>query len=834
MVTRMRAAFFLSVILALAAPIAWAASDLLGPGGALSEAERQALLDLQAPASAATSLPAVPSQGDLSARLNATGEYLGLPFTREVKEGYQAAFRGEFERALALIDEASRSFFAKGILGFRLQGLRADFLSRIGRAADAEQVLEGAAAKEKDYWGQTLLSLAMRGEARARLGDDATAEGDLGRVALRQKGWWLPTSFSSYPNMSDLVLNTEAKFRANLGLASLYTRSGRYPLGLAWAIETERHFASLFALAQSEYAAHVPLVPEFYIGRAENLAYLGASAIGVERDAQAGDRYLAAADRLFASVGYGFGRAVGAALKAKALDDSGFADAFETAAVNAIALAVESNLSDLVWPLELLRGQRAFRAGRMAEARASLRRAQDALDLVSGSLASDRAKLRFGFGKETVTALLAEIDLDQGDFDSLVHDLERGRARAFVDLMATQTVKAGADSEAVQAVRDLDRAIRTQRLGRATAGAALMGAGPSEGELIRRRAERIDDLRRRNPDLAEVLAIAAPELGALRSALGPGDALVYPVPGLPERPLRLLLVGSEGSRLLTLGIDEAGLKRRVGDFMDAVAAKAADHQKASAAALSDALQLAQWRVTRTAYLVPTGDFHFVPWGALTLSHAVAVLPTAGWLIRPPQEIGAGARAVVVGDPDFRGALAALPGARAEARAVAALYGAEPLLGAAATEEALRAALGGGADLLHLATHGRFEATDPLRSAVFLSGPAGPAVLTAARIFEAPLPARLVVLSACETGAGTAVAGDDFLGLVRSFFLGGARTVVNSLWPIDDIATQTFMEHFHRAARHGRPGQAWLVARDALRQAGFPPSAYGAFVLSGLP
>ena len=135
-------------------------------------------------------------------------------------------------------------------------------------------------------------------------------------------------------------------------------------------------------------------------------------------------------------------------------------------------------------------------------------------------------------------------------------------------------------------------------------------------------------------------------------------------------------------------------------------------------------------------------------------------------------------------------------------------------------------------MLHLATHGIFDAARPLESAIYLSSAAGADPLTAAELFARPIPAKLVVLSACETGVAVAEAGDDFLGLARSFDLGGTLAVVNSLWPVNDEGTRLLMERFHGHARAGDYAGAWLAARDAVRAAGYPPAVYGAFVLGG--
>ncbi len=106
-------------------------------------------------------------------------------------------------------------------------------------------------------------------------------------------------------------------------------------------------------------------------------------------------------------------------------------------------------------------------------------------------------------------------------------------------------------------------------------------------------------------------------------------------------------------------------------------------------------------------------------------------------------------------------------------------------------------------------------------------------VTAADLLTHPLPARIVILSACETGMGRTVAGEDLLGLSRSFYLGGAVSKLSSLWPIEDEGTKRFMRVFHKETlESGNLGSAWISARNALRDSGASPSVYGAFMLGG--
>jgi CHAT domain-containing protein/tetratricopeptide (TPR) repeat protein len=80
--------------------------------------------------------------------------------------------------------------------------------------------------------------------------------------------------------------------------------------------------------------------------------------------------------------------------------------------------------------------------------------------------------------------------------------------------------------------------------------------------------------------------------------------------------------------------------------------------------------------------------------------------------------------------------------------------------------------------------------------------------------------RLVTLSSCESGAGTAVSGEGVLGLRRGFALAGAREVVVALWPVSDRMTPAFMERFYRLAlASDRPAQAlWQCQREFLTAA----------------
>src|SRR5438034_7230061 len=96
--------------------------------------------------------------------------------------------------------------------------------------------------------------------------------------------------------------------------------------------------------------------------------------------------------------------------------------------------------------------------------------------------------------------------------------------------------------------------------------------------------------------------------------------------------------------------------------------------------------------------------------------------------------------------------------------------------------------------------------------------------------------ELVILSACETGAGEVKIGEGVMSLRRAFRIAGAQTVLASHWKVSDKATSRLMTEFMRRWRAGEPrAQAWREAQlSLLHSKGFSnPLLSSAFKLTGL-
>jgi CHAT domain-containing protein len=133
------------------------------------------------------------------------------------------------------------------------------------------------------------------------------------------------------------------------------------------------------------------------------------------------------------------------------------------------------------------------------------------------------------------------------------------------------------------------------------------------------------------------------------------------------------------------------------------------------------------------------------------------------------------------------------------------------------------------DLLHLACHGQFRSDNPLFSALKLAD----GWFTVRDAYALKLDDALVTLSACETGANVVAPGDELIGLARGFFSAGARSVLLSLWMVDDETTDQMMVDFYEETRRGRSLSASLRAAQIKMLKERPhPFFWSPFVLVG--
>jgi CHAT domain-containing protein len=299
--------------------------------------------------------------------------------------------------------------------------------------------------------------------------------------------------------------------------------------------------------------------------------------------------------------------------------------------------------------------------------------------------------------------------------------------------------------------------------------------------------------------------------------------------GGPDAVPRAVLLGDAAH----IDAQAAALGKEIARERDA-AGHSERRNEESYRAAGDALRRSIWDPVakmiggaKQVYIVPDSALQLVNFAALPTGPARYLIETG-----PLQHVLSAERDLVqsrhlppsggngllaVGNPSFTtgapvgcsGRFEPLPGSAREAAEVVSLWKAlgrpaETLTGTGATEGALRQSVAGKV-AIHIATHGFYiedrcggaglKSENPLlRSGLMLSG----GVFTAAQAASLNLDdAEWVVLSGCDTGLGDIGAGEGVLGLRRAFEEAGARTVVASLWPVDDDATRGWMKSLYR-------------------------------------
>lgn len=217
---------------------------------------------------------------------------------------------------------------------------------------------------------------------------------------------------------------------------------------------------------------------------------------------------------------------------------------------------------------------------------------------------------------------------------------------------------------------------------------------------------------------------------------------------------------------------------------------------------------------KSLVLIPAGRLNFLPFAILTDSQGTALLDRKLILeLAKPTDflrIASTTNKPISNVVVYANATLDLPAATLEGENISQLFEGSKLFEgeAASKENFLRH--GGSKDVLHLATHGTWDASDALNSHLML---AKGQRLSQQDIFEMDLEeTALVTLSACNTAMSQRHDVDFVASLAEAFWIAGSRSVVATLWSVDDESTGHLMSSFYQGLKDGKS------KTEALREA----------------
>jgi CHAT domain-containing protein len=489
-----------------------------------------------------------------------------------------------------------------------------------------------------------------------------------------------------------------------------------------------------------------------------------------------------------------------------------------------VALARQTNSVKLYWPLY---GEgRAYTAlGRVKEAKAAYEESIASLEKYGAQTAGgDTEGTRFFEMRGASYYGLLELRLRDANVDAALQLSERMKARRMGDVLAaghasiTQAMTAQEKDREQQLTREADR------LNQQLTGASK--PDPKVQKEFEAASRALDGFRAElytaHPEL-QVHRSEAPPVGLadLRALLPDRRTLLVEFAEM-DKAIAIFTVerGADGEPKLGLQrvkMDRDEFDKRVAAYRDSLAARDVGY-RTEAQKLYQLLLApigAQLAGKTNVVIVPDGPLWNLPFHSLVDPEghhaverfAIDYAPSLTVLHAELRQRPLNGNLLAVGSP--RGNL---PNAAAEARELGRLYGAGStvLTGSEATEARWRE-MAPRSGILHLATHGVLNNTNPLFSYLEL---AGGGVIEARSLLDLDLKASLAVLSACETGRGELLDGEGVIGLAWAMMVAGIPSVVVSEWKVDSGSTTQLMLAFHRELRSGQVKSKAAALRSA--------------------
>jgi CHAT domain-containing protein/tetratricopeptide (TPR) repeat protein len=496
----------------------------------------------------------------------------------------------------------------------------------------------------------------------------------------------------------------------------------------------------------------------------------------------------------------------------------------------------------------------------------------EALERVRGSLGSGTLRTTFLASKTAAYSQLVDILIEQDNLESAFEVADAVRGRALLEHLAS----ARAAPEGTPTVRTLTAADELLRRSGALAAelANLDDTPPGErdssydamhGYFVAQLEQSRNSfevlllhLAARDAPAVQLLNAGRTYYPSVRASLRSDEALLEYLVG-PEQ-VHLFLVTPSGIRRYSIAAkaEDLSARTRLARELAARPGSPTDSPPPVLSALYDllirpALAAGGLSGVRRLLIVPHGALVYLPFAALhnresgrylAEDFALMALPAAGAL--PSLRSG---RATQVTMPGYGSTVfapypEALPATRTESAAfLRAVPGAQAQIGGKATERALRKALER-SGLVHLATHGRMNSSNPMFSRLDLSpgqrGDLGDdGRLEVHEVLGLKIRSPLVFLSGCETGIGAAWSnryqqGEDYATLSQAFLYAGAGSVVATLWPIADDGAAAFAERFyHYLYREAAPEALASAQRDLLRTGTYrAPYYWAAYQVAG--
>lgn len=494
-------------------------------------------------------------------------------------------------------------------------------------------------------------------------------------------------------------------------------------------------------------------------------------------------------------------------------------------------------IGGIYWIVLLDRARIALSEGQKSVAEDMLKKAIDVIEKQRSSINTEAGRIGFVGDKQTAYAELTALLLADGRYAEAFAYVERAKARALVDLLASQkdiNIRGGQTEQIKTTLAQLDKVEDNL--------AVVTQVGDKENQSKSRAVVLAlkKDLQEKAPELAALVSVTTPATAEIQGKLTPEETLLeYYFTG-KNWYVFILTSGLITAQKLTI----TDLERNIEALRKTITTRNSTGYSQYTQVLYRQLfaPIAPAVKTNKLIIVPHGALHYLPFSALADGKeylidrfSLRTLPSASVLsfLQARAKKAEAGTALILGNPNLGDPKYDLKFAQDEALTIGKILPkSKVLLRAEATETNLRT-YGSQYSFIHLAVHGTFDLDKPLNSALLLARDKdNDGLLRAGDLYNLSLNADLVTLSACETALGKVATGDDVVGFTRGFLYAGARSLISSLWQVDDQATRDLMVAFYSNLQSMTKDEALRQAQLKVKKQYQHPYYWAAFVLTG--
>ncbi len=512
-----------------------------------------------------------------------------------------------------------------------------------------------------------------------------------------------------------------------------------------------------------------------------------------------------------------------------------------------LELSDRINVKEVSWRALRGEGLALVQTGENELAVEAYKKSVAVVDALRAAIKVEEFQNGFLTDKQDVYKELVLLLLDLGKVEESFQYAERAKSRSFIDLLGNQKISLKNDvsrnlyealNRQKQDIREIEESVAVAR---------------NKGEetkiltevLVKARNQYQDLLisaKEQSPEISSFVTVDAISLEALQSLIEDSVALVEYL--VTEKELVAWVVTKTKIDVARVQLYEKQLNGFISDYRERIQ-KLAPLEEQAQKLYSLLIKPVEPFIEGKRFLgiVPHGHLHYISFsslkgeqGYLVEKYPLFYSPSASvmqYTFKEKATRSQDIKVLALGNPDLGDFNYDLPLAEMEANAIKWDF---PKVDIFTRENATESWLQEHINeyqIIHIASHGEFDPVNPLFSSLKLTRSAtADGNFEVNEVFGLEINAEIVTLSACQTGLGDIVGGDELVGLNRAFIYAGTRSILSSLWRVSDISTAILVKHFYRNYAHGNKAESLRKAQLLVKRLYPHPSYWAGFNLTG--